>query len=156
MADLLTTEGILELCDEISWRCKRANEHGERECHDRMLGEAADALHMPGSPDWDAVLTKARLALHWASIGGNEQAYQDLRAALGSEDTTWGELIGEVARIKREWSTSAAAGHEAEDLRRELNRLCERDEITPEDLQGVMDSVDARDSLAFLMSKDQG
>lgn len=52
-----------------------------------------------------------------------------------------------------------ARGAEAEDLRRELEALIEDSptyEITVEALQSVLERVDARDSLAFLLAVEKG
>jgi hypothetical protein len=93
-----------------------------------------------------------------------EDRWECLRASyakLNQDYNTTRDLLDTItedyAVLSGEWSTAAAVGHEAEDLRRELEKLCE---VMPPKIssriQDVLDAVDARDSLAFVMKMQDG
>jgi len=83
------------------------------------------------------------------------QLNEELEAKLKKSEARVAELENELASLKARWDSSAKVGHEAEDLRREIEDLIGAyGEIDHDELQAVLDRVDARDSLAWLQSRD--
>lgn len=91
----------------------------------------------------------------WAETDRNETQAVACRQVAAQATEILG-LEAELASLKGRWDASAAAGSEAEDLRRGIENLLSQVVVDVEgnDLQRLLDSVDARDSLAYLQKRD--